>query len=261
MKKPLHSFFLFVGLLLSFAPLWSQSHISRQIAELEQDFRSFNYEKVLEKGNFLLADPYVTKSDSLQILKYMLNSAYALADTTQAKKIIHQILKCDANFTLTPVDTSPKIIEFFEHVKKQVKSNKPVVPFKPQIRTVIKPVALPWQSTFLTLLFPGTGHLHQKIKKKGYLYTGVSAALLSGVVYATIQTNVKKTDYLSAKPGADFNRLYDDYNTMFKIRNFLWATFFVWDLYVFYDLQKSWNVRVNSQLKGDGFGFQVSWNW
>ncbi|WP_456407714.1 hypothetical protein [Caldithrix abyssi] len=247
--------------LLFLGQLQAQSHIARQIEELEKDFHAFEYNKVLEKGNFLLSDPYVTKEDSLQILKYMLSSAYALSDTIEAKKIIHKIIKCDANFVLSPVETSPKIIEFFEHVKRQIKQNKPIVPLKPQIITVVKPASLPLASSMLTLLLPGSGHLHQKFKKKGMMYSGISLGMIGGMIYAAIETEKKEDQYLSAKPGADFDRLYDDYNRFYRARNLLFAAFLAWDFYVFYDLNKEWQVHIKSRVKNDGVAVQLSWKW
>lgn len=252
---------IFSLILLSFLQLKAQSHISRQIENLEKEFRSFQYEKVLEKGNFLLSDPYVTKEDSLQILKYMLNSAYALADTSEAKKIIHKIIKCDPDFALNPMETSPKIIEFYEHVKKQVKAHKPLIPSKPVIRTVIKPVPLPASSSFLSLMLPGSGHLHQKFKKKGWFYSGVSGAILGGLIYSSVKTSKARKDYLSARPGSDFDKLYNQYNNSYKLRNILLISFLIWDGYVYYDLQKEWRFRIRSRFKDDALSMQISWQF
>jgi len=252
---------IFIFIFFTFVQLKGQSHISRQIEDLEKNFRSFQYEKVLEKGNFLLSDPYVTKNDSLQILKYMLNSAYALADTIEARKIIHKIIKCDPNFALNPMETSPKIIEFYEHVKKQVKAHKPLVPAKPVIRTVIQPMPLPTLSSFLSLLLPGSGHLHQKFKKKGWLFSGISGAVLSGIIYSTIKTSKTRQDYLAARPGDDFNKLYKEYNNYYKLRNILGAAFLIWDGYVYYDLQKEWRFRIKTHFNDKALSMQISWHF
>ncbi len=248
-------------IVFSVVRLSAQSHVSRQIEDLEQEFRSFNYEKVLEKGNFLLSDPYVTKQDSLQILKYMLNSSYALADTTEAKKIIHKIIKCDPDFALNPMETSPKIIEFYEHVKKQIKAHKPLVPLKPVVRTIIKPMSLPTTSSFLSLLLPGSGHLHQKFKRKGWIFTGISSAVLGGLIYSGIKSSQTRKDYLAARPGADFNKLYKKYNDFYRLRNLLFISFLVWDGYVYYDLQKEWRFRIKTQIKEETLSLQLSWQF
>ncbi len=248
---------LLMLLFIFVAQSWAQQHISRNISELEKDFRAFKYQQVLEKGNFLLSDPYVTKNDSLTILKYMLSAAYSLADTVAAKKIIRQIIKCDPQFSLNPIETSPKIIEFFEHVKKQIREHKPLIVI-PKKQTVIKePVTLPTRAIIFSTLLPGAGHLHQKLKKRGWWFSGLSAGILSGALYATIETSKRQDAYLTAKPGDDFDRLYDRYNSAYKIRNALWAVFAIWDLYVLYDLQKQWRLSINPQ--NNTLNLSLSW--
>jgi len=60
--------------------------IKDEIASLEKEFKNFQYNLVIEKGKFLLADRYTTKSDSLQIYQYILSSAYSINDTILARE-------------------------------------------------------------------------------------------------------------------------------------------------------------------------------
>ncbi len=254
--------FVVLFLLICTTSLFAQQHVERQIQNLDRDFRAFKYKQVIEKGRFLLSDPYVTKEDSLQIYKYMLNAAYALADTVQAKRIIMEIIKCDPKFAFDPKDTSPKIIEFFNHVKKQIQEHHPIVPANnpppPANQKVFAIKPLPFTSTAFSLVLPGSGHLHQNFRKKGIWFTGISSLLLGGIAYTAIKTNENRKDYMNAKEGADFDRLYDAYNRMFKIRNLLMATFAVWDIYVLFDLQKSWEMRINSDPAKQSFSVNIS---
>ncbi len=255
--------FLFLALTTQ---VFAQQHIKEQIKNLDKDFRSFQYKKVIEKGKFLLSDPYVTKEDSLSIYKYMLNAAYALADTAEAKAIIKQIIKCDPEFALNPQDTSPKIIEFFNHVKNQIKHHQPVVPGTTvpgqsgeTMRIMYQP--LPFSSAVLSVVLPGSGHLQQKFSGKGVRITGVSLGLLGSIAYAAIQTVDKRDAYMKAQQGADFDRLYDEYNRMYKIRNLLIGAFVVWDLYVFFDLQKEWQISLQNNPTTNALSVGISKRW
>lgn len=248
-----------------FVHAFAQQHIERQIQGLDKDFRSFKYKQVIEKGRFLLSDPYVTKKDSLQIYKYMLNAAYALADTNQAKTIIKQIIKCDPEFALNPKETSPKIIEFFEHVKNQIRHHTPLIPGQPEgpefspTYNILKP--LPNISTAFSILLPGAGHLHQKFIGKGTWFTGISVALISGLGYSVVQTNERRKDYMGARDGANFDRLYKDYNRMYKIRNLLIGAYVLWDVYVLFDLQKSWEIRLETYGRNKTVSVRLSKHW
>ncbi len=253
-------------LLIFSGQLFAQQHIKEQIKDLDKDFRSFQYKKVIEKGQFLLSDPYVTKEDSLEIYKYMLNAAYALADTAKAKQIIKQIIKCDPEFALNPKDTSPKIIEFFDHVKNQIKHHQSIVPGgttphmpSPTEVMVYKPLPLP--SMVMSILLPGSGHVHQKFMKKGIRFTVFSVALMSGIAYSSWETVRKRDAYMRAERGADFDRLYDNYNRMYKLRNALIGAFVLWDLYALFDLQKEWQVFLSSEQNGRTISVGVTMRW
>ncbi len=256
----------FILLLVLAAQVFAQQHIKEQIQNLDKDFRSFKYKKVIEKGKFLLSDPYVTKEDSLTIYKYMLNAAYALADTTEAKNIIRQIIKCDPEFALNPQETSPKIIEFFNHVKNQIKQHKPIVPTQPSVNTEEQriPLAyrpLPFKAMVYSVLLPGNGHLHQNFIGKGIRFTGISLGLIGSIVYTAVQTNKKRDAYMRARSGADFDRLYNDYNKMYKIRNILIGAFVAWDIYVLFDLQKEWQISLEPTPGSDAVSIGISKRW
>ncbi|KAA3617193.1 MAG: hypothetical protein D8M58_03610 [Calditrichaeota bacterium] len=209
---------------------------SKNIKDLEQDFISFDYEKVLQKGRFILADSYTTKSDSLTIFTYMLNSAYALNDTSLAKSIIISILKTDLNHSLNPKKTSPKIIEFFNHVKTE----ENLFPTKPVKKDdELNPVRIkketPWISVSSVLL-PGSGHLIKGEKQKGYIHSAISVGLMAGIVVSHIKTNDNMDLYHKAKGNANYNALYDDYNSAYKTRSVLIGAYLIWGLYNIFEI-------------------------
>lgn len=247
---------------LSFIALHAQN-LQEEIDSLEKHFKNFEYKQVLEKGNFLLADAFTNKEDSLQIYQYMLSSAYALNDTARAKTIINDILECDPSHQLNPRQVSPKIIELFNYIKKRHQSAKQtdslhVAGFDPTElnRFLIKPhVAV--TSVFL----PGSGHLLSGYKNKGYILSSVSALLLGGAVYTTIQTNHYRDDYMAARGDANYDRLYNRYNSYYKIRNALFAGYLLWGLYSIYDLhlQQQRSIALSANAESVSIAFQFHW--
>ncbi len=232
---------------LSFAQENTQS-----IKDLEQDFISFNYEKVLQKGQFLLADAFTTKSDSLKIYTYMLNAAYALNDTSQAKEFIISILKTDISYTLNPKKTSPKIIQFFEYIKTQENlfPQKPSGNNDPIIHKEAQATASPWISVS-SMLLPGSGHLIKEREIDGYLHTAVSVGLLSGIIISHIKTGENRDLYVNAKRGSDFSTLYANYNSVYKLRTALISAYLVWGLYNLYDINRPFN-KITMGAQADG---------
>ncbi|HID38080.1 MAG TPA: hypothetical protein EYP36_01020, partial [Calditrichaeota bacterium] len=193
--------------------------LNQSIQSLEKDFRSFNYKKVIEKGQFLLADPYTSKEDSLLIYNYILSSAYAINDTVLAKKVVLDILTCEPSFAPDPRETSPKIIEFFNYVKKQ---NRPLVSIKrdtvylPAKTTHVEPPLIKPLSIISGALLPGSGHLLEGFNPRGYVLSSISLVLLAGTIYAGIETNNRYETYMAATGSANYDRLYNDYNQIYK---------------------------------------------
>lgn len=223
-------------------------NLNKQIQSVENDFRQFKYKQVIEKGRFLLADPYASKKDSLQIYQFMLSSAYALDDTTMAKSIIKEIIRTEPSFTLDVRNTSPKIIEFFNYIKQQIMyKEQPGEPaaeeHKPPLQAQISPLKA--QYLVASALFPGSGHFLAGERQSGYWRATVSAALFTGIVYSAVEANQRHDAYLSAPTDADFNKLYDRYNTFYKLRNALLVGYGLWSLYNLYDLQHRQNWQMN----------------
>lgn len=212
--------------------------ISAEIQLLENDLRNFNYPKVLTKGRFLLSEPNITKKDSLKIYEYIINAAYSLNDTISAKNVIKDALKCSQNFSPDPRITSPKIISYFNSVKaklddstQKVKSETTEPP-----SLTFEPVAAKYLLT--SLLYPGSSHLIRGYKK-GYYFTGISSILLGTIVYSSIQVADTRDKYMRARSNVNFDELYNNYNSAYKIRNVLVFSYFVFNLYTLYDFYSS----------------------
>ncbi len=236
-RKPIKNITLII-LAIAFLPcLASAQGISEKLDELEKEFTQFNYEQVLQKGEFLMGDAFAGKQDSLTILTYMLNSAYALNDTSRAKDIIITILQTDAQYRLDPAENSPKIIDFYNFVR----SNSNLYP--PAQTTEYKPAdpvkTIPGWYYTANVLFPGSGFWLDNDKDKGLTYAAISAVLGGSAIYLTLLTNDRKDTYMNARTGANFNSLYDSYNEAYKWRNILITTYIAYSLYSLYDLHES----------------------
>jgi len=249
-------------ILCGFSLVYSQN-MEKQIRSLENDFKQFKYRRVIEKGNFLLSDAYTSHNDSLRIYQYMLSSAYAISDTVQAKAIVEHILRTDPRFSLNPKSTSPKIIEFYEYVRKKTlqrqKRNHAQKQQNPKAVLVFPP--LKPQFALASVLLPGSGHYLAGFKSKGAVFSSVSALWLTGAVYAVYVTNNKRNAYLAADRGADFNNLYNAYNQAYKTRNFLLIGYGLWNLYCLYDLNKSNTLKVNLTLRQNTLSLNINKSW
>jgi len=253
-----------VSLLLLINAYAFSQNLNKQIQSLENDFRQFKYEQVIEKGRFLLADSYASKKDSLQIYQFMLSSAYALDDTIMARSIIKEILRTEPSFTLDARNTSPKIIEFFNYIKQQiVHKEPPATEITEERRPPLQKQVPPLKASYLVAaaLFPGSGHWLSGEKNSGYMRSAASAALLAGIVYTAVETNRRHDAYLSASAEADFDSEYNRYNAFYKLRNTLLIGYGLWSLYNLYDLQQrhSWQVTVSGDSHTLSMDLSIRW--
>ncbi len=207
------------------------------LEELEQLFKQFQFQEVLKKGRYYLGEPGLTRRDSLAIYEYMLNAAYALNDTAQAKSIIDEILTTDPNFQPNPKITSPKIMEFYHWYRK---NRKPLFPRKPPTQIpdtararVVKHTHPLWE-VGMGILLPGSSEYLRTKQNRYLLKSGVSALLLGGMIYAIQETAQREKAYLNARQNFDY--YYNRYNAMFKIRSLSIAVYSGWIIWHVYRL-------------------------
>lgn len=260
MQKSLLIAFLF---LFHFSFIFSQD-IEKNIRSIEDDFKNFKYQQVIEKGKFLLADAYTTHDDSLLIYQYMLSSAYAKGDTSFAGEIITNILRSDPKFSLNPKNTSPKIIELFEYIKRKHQAasaeelrakklkEKPALNYPPPLHPGL---------SVASILLPGSAHYLNGSVKKGLIYTSISLLGITASIYSIYLTADKRDAYLSADRSANFDKLYNSYNSAYKTRNFLLIGYALWNIYCLYDLHKEHSVNYNISIKKDALSLNIIKVW
>ncbi len=257
---------LFISILMITVHGFAQN-LQKEINSLEQDFKSFKYHQVLQKGSFLLADTYASSEDSLKIYKFMLSSAYALDDSVQSKNIILDVLNHHPDFALSPKNTSPKIVEFFNVIKKEHSKTQPatasvdsaVITF-PTIRTTqLSQLSAPVLLSGIVL--PGSAHLLSGQKQKGYIFSAGTVALVSGLIYYSLKTDSDRQSYMEGRSGANFNNLYSAYNTSYKTRNVLAVLYGLWSLYGLYDLQQTHIVLPTIQPQNEKVSLYYQYRW
>jgi hypothetical protein len=253
-----------ICLLLLIADNSYAQDFSSEIQALENDLKDFNYQIVLNKGRFLLSESNITKKDSLQIYGYILNAAYSLNDTTMAKDIIKDALKSFPSFAPDPRITSPKIVNYFNSVRMRFINSKPeeqpIVNDRKNL--LIKPV--PTKYLLTSILYPGSSHWF-KGYKKGYYFTGISTILLGGIVYSSLKVGDTRENYMQAKTNENFDRLYNDYNSAYKIRNSLILTYMAFNIYTLYDFYsneiKNTELSVSMIQNPNSVAIQFSYSW
>jgi hypothetical protein len=76
-----------------------------------------------------------------------------------------------------------------------------------------------------SLIVPGWGHLHLKNNTKGWILTTASTAILGSMIYFILDANKKENNYLAETNATLIQQKYGDYNSSYKIRNLLIASY------------------------------------
>ena len=155
---------------------------------------------------------------------------YSLRSMNDALNSFIEILKLDPDYSLDPVLTSPKIIDFFNN---EVKSNFQQTPLqikehavlKDTVRVFIDNARLIRGSVVRSLVLPGWGHLHMGRKAKGLFLTAASATAIGFIAKYAMDADEKEKLYLQQTRPDLIKQKYQEYNKSYKTRNYLLIAF------------------------------------
>jgi hypothetical protein len=204
---------------------------NNKLNALYQDFR---YQEVIQQAEEILReDPGISIDDKCEILRLLSLSYYSQQDMQGALKNFALILKLDHNYHLDPVENSPKILAFFEEIRRQ-SEEKSTLPEKqaegtlamtvPDINVDSLEQAARLQMA-LSFILPGSGQIGRGEKTKGWLLVGGNAVLLGTFIYFASESNRLEDEYLQATTPADISAAYDAYNQAYQNRNLALAGF------------------------------------
>ncbi|MEN8194418.1 MAG: hypothetical protein ABFS12_16475 [Bacteroidota bacterium] len=225
-------------LIIVFSFLFSISNLGQNIAgleELQTQFQSFNYSKVINIADKLLQNENQFNKDEL-IEIYLLKgiSHYSLGQSDSMRSSFYEILNLNNNYEIDPSRVSPKIINEFEKLKLEYNSyilnNNSLVIMRDTVHVIdtvfVKPDKDIYSAAVIrSMVLPGWGHLYSGYKTKGWILTSASALTLSSMVYFIIDANNKRSQYLNEFDPLLIDERYNEYNTSYKIRNYLIATY------------------------------------
>ncbi len=247
----------YVFTLLSLSSLSAQDR-GYDIFQLGYLYDEVKFDQVIVSGRKLLKNPArLDKKELLYIHKYLALSFYNTGQRDSSRSHFYTLLTLDPGFEPDPVQTSPKILSFFQKIKNSFEQDlqaKTVIPYKDYVFVEdIRPAA-GWRS----LLLPGWGQMYKQQKSKAYLFGGafVSASLITGIAY--IFENDLRQKYLNEKNVDQVEARYTDYNTMSKTRRVMeYATLALWAASVADALFSAYDPMLQPQADKDYLGLSL----
>jgi hypothetical protein len=248
---------------------------------LRQKLENFDF-----TGTVILADSLLkfsnnlTDSQFVEIYRMKGISEFTLQEDQAAKNSFLSILKINKNYELDSTNTSPKIIGFYNGIKKdfisdydrQKQYNFSVDSlYSSQLKKRNDENINKLKNSMIrSLVIPGWGHLYLGEKTKGGILTVLSSVSLAATLYFTFDSNSKFNDYTNATDPAVIASNRDSYYESNSWKNISLVTFAIlWvysqiDLLFYHDftLQSTSTAENISNLQYDSIrGIQLSYQF
>ncbi len=218
MRNKLSKFFC-PGILIFIFTIAANAQVpTNPLPEMQNLYKNLEFEGVIKVGRqFLRSNRSVPPSRLTDITELMALSFYQLGEIDSARAYFLSLLSIDPQHKLDPIQTSPKIIQFFNQLKENYQQSGE----KPQIVTYRKYIFIKdprpgaaWRS----IILPGWGQFFKGQKKKAWIVGGVFTTLLVTSTISWIQENRFHDKYLSARQPTEIEKRYKTYNNWYKIR-------------------------------------------
>lgn len=225
-----HSYYnsLWVILILFSISLASQSSMTR-VKEIEVLYKQLKLEKALEIGNELLANPQgLTANELAFIHKYLGVIYFSMGSPDSSRFHFLSYLNLQPEGQLDPVSFSPKIVDFFEDIKREYTPESVSDNVQSMTKYIFVDDPRPG-ATWRSAIIPGWGQIYKKQKRRGIVFGAsfFSSAIMTGIAYS--MEDKYHQDYLNSQEVSDIDNNYAKYNDWYKIRRSLsWITAGIW---------------------------------
>ncbi len=222
MKTSISKYFLL--LIIGFQIFSYAQTLNTEILQVKFYYDDVAFEEAIETGTSLLKSSQVFTENELSFLhQYIALSFYNIGKLDSARSHFLSLLTVDQNMELDPVNTSPKIIDFFDDIKKDYAA----LAATPQSTAFTKYVFvddLRPSAGLRSIILPGWGQFHKRQSTKGFILGGAFWSSLIATGIAAIREDQTHENYLDSRTPQDIETSYDTYNQWFKTRRFLTTT-------------------------------------
>ena len=204
-----------------------------EIHLIKSQYDAINFKEAIVIGDSLLKQQEKYTPGEIAFLhQYMALSFYNLGETDSSRVHFLSMLSLRPETEVDHGEISPKIIEFFDQLKKEysILAEKPGQPTfsKYIIEKDLRPASA-WRSA----LVPGWGQFHKNQKAKGIILGGAFWGSLAATIAVAIQEADAKQNYVDATEPGEITAAYSTYNDKFKTRRILTiATAALWAIAV-----------------------------
>ncbi|KAA3613372.1 MAG: hypothetical protein DWQ05_17945 [Calditrichaeota bacterium] len=227
LSKFVNVFFIVFSILVT-QKVIAQS-VTYDIFQLRFLYDQIRFEDVILVGNQLLENqPDISREGLGEIHKFLALSYFNTGKPDSSRAHFYSLLSLQPGFELDPIQTSPKIIDFFSTIKKAFRADldeKIAIPYKQYVFQEDRRT----QAGLRSIALPGWGQLYKHQKKRGYVFGGlfIGSAAAASLVY--LFERDLRDKYQLERDRNKISDRYNSYNNTAKTRKlFQYAVAGIW---------------------------------
>jgi len=224
------SIFLIFTLTCSLFGQSTSKNNENQVEQVISLYENLKYEEALDRGRTLLQNRELNPDAMLTLNTYLGVIWYSLGKSDSARSYFLSALSIKPDLTLSELKFSPKIIHFFENIKKEysgIRKSSSEIAFKEYIFIQDLRPGAGWRSA----LIPGWGQIYKGQKTRGLLIGSAFAAGIISTLFSYTQESRYHDKYLESIVQKEIDDNYQTYNQWYKTRRSLLVfTGIVWTL-------------------------------
>ncbi len=226
------------------------------VSQIKFLYDELRFEEAIGFGQEVLKKDKISTPQHLEYIhQYLAYSFFNTGLLDSARVHFLALISINPEAELDPINTSPKIIDFFNQTKinsQEIYGSLKVIEYPKYVFIEdIRPAAA-WRSAIL----PGWGQYYKGQNTRAYILGSafISSAVILGV--SLVNENKYKDSYLNSTDPVEISTLYDKYNNWSKVRQVsTYTTIGIW-LLSFADAL--WSDYPRFELEISGYNLEIT---
>ncbi|MFQ5674846.1 MAG: tetratricopeptide repeat protein [bacterium] len=198
----------------------AQDSAAALIAEIQKAYNEMNFVEARIKAETALQNYQNFSAAQLtEVHKTLGLIYYSQNNPDQSRNQFETALSLDPQLNLDPLFVSPKILDFFNEIKRTwLQKNQQNGDIRDRTRYIMMYDPRP-AAAMRSMIFPGWGQRYKGEKRKGLILSGLWGVGIIGAAVAHIARSNAEDKYLSETNPARIDSRFDTFNTLHKLRN------------------------------------------
>lgn len=200
---------------------YAQNPQSELLSEIRRAYEKLNYAEAEIKALSALKEyQRFSPTQLTEVHKILAIVYFSQNKRNEARTQFESAVSLNPDLTLDPMMVSPKILQFFEEVKRQMSGFEDRLRSNdaPEIKYILLEDPRP-AAAMRSLILPGWGQQYKGENRKGIILTSLWAAGLAGSIAAHVARDNANDKYLAETEPDKIESRFATFNDLHKLRN------------------------------------------